>query len=222
MDGSMKKLIAIFGLIFLGNVASAQVGLSGGVSMLKGFGTPKPYVGMHLGVEIPRDDANSIYGRVSFYGKQRDEYKSSTYVTAIDPSTNPLSFNVGYLNSMNYTVLEGGNRYYIGDGYDSGFGAYGGGNFMIMFNSVKRNYEDYDESKYSLPETELPRGSIFSFAFGLNGGVKHTFAGVGTLYGDAGFGYVLIGKPSNLTAQSTNLYSNLLFTFSIGFRKEFY
>lgn len=218
----MKKLMAIFGLIFLGNVASAQVGLSGGVSMLKGFGTPKPYVGMHLGVEIPRDDANSIYGRVSFYGKQREEFKSSTYVTAINPSTNPYSLNVGYQSSMNYTILEGGNRYYIGDGYDSGFGGYGGGTVMLIFNSVKRNYDDFDQTLYTLPSTELSKGSIFNLGFGLNGGLKYTFAGVGSIYGDASFGYMILGQASNATASSTTLYSNLIFTFNIGFRKELY
>jgi hypothetical protein len=222
MDGSMKKLMAIFGLIFLGNVASAQVGLSGGISMLKGFGTPKPYVGMHLGVEIPRDDANSIYGRVSFYGKQREEFKSSTYVTAINPSTNPYSLNVGYQSSMNYTILEGGNRYYIGDGYDSGFGGYGGGTVMLIFNSVKRNYDDFDQTLYTLPSTELSKGSIFNLGFGLNGGLKYTFAGIGSIYGDASFGYMILGQASNATASSTTLYSNLIFTFNIGFRKELY
>lgn len=221
----MKKLMAIFGLIFLGNVASAQVGLSGGVSMLKGFGTPKPYVGMHLGVEIPRDDANSIYGRVSFYGKQRDEYKSTTYVTAIDMSTSPYSLNVGYLNTMNYTVLEGGNRYYIGDGYDSGFGGYGGGTVMLVFNSVKRKYDDYDQTKYVLPTTELPKGAIFNLGFGLNGGLKYTFAGVGSIYGDASFGYLILGQASNgtaISAYNSSLFSSLIFTFNIGFRKELY
>lgn len=218
----MKKLIAIFGLIFLGNVASAQVGLSGGINMLKGFGTPKPYVGMHLGVEIPRDDANSIYGRVSFYGKQREEFKSSTYVTAINPSTNPYTLTVGYQSSMNYTILEGGNRYYIGDGYDSGFGGYGGGTVMIVFNSVKRNYDDFDQTLYTLPSTELSKGSIFNLGFGLNGGLKYTFAGIGSIYGDASFGYMILGQASNGTASSTTLYSNLIFTFNIGFRKELY
>lgn len=222
MDGSMKKLMALFGLIFLGNAVSAQVGLSGGFNMLKGFGTPKPYVGMHLGVEIPRDDANSIYGRVSFYGKQREEFMSTTYVTAINPSTNPYSLNVGFQSSMNYTILEGGNRYYIGDGYDSGFGGYGGGSIMLIFNSVKRNYDDFDQTLYTLPTTELSKGSIFNLGFGLNGGLKYTFAGIGSIYSDASFGYMVLGQASNATASSTTLYSNLIFTFNIGFRKELY
>ncbi len=218
----MKKAIVIFGLILTGISASAQVGLSGGFNVLKGFGIPKPFVGLHLGVEIPRDDENSLYGRISFYGKQQEDIKSLTYVTAINPSTNPYSLNVGYRNSMNYTVLEGGNRYYIGDGYDSGFGGYGGGTVMVIFNSVKRKYDDYDQTLYVLPATELSKGSIFNLGFGLNGGLKYTFAGVGSIYGDASFGYVILGQASNTTASSTNLYSNLIFNFNFGFRKELY
>lgn len=220
----MKKLFVIFVLIFLGKTAIGQMGISGGINMLKDFGTPKPYVGLHFGVEVPRDDENSIYGRVSFYGKQSDDIKNYTVVTAFDPTTIPYSLNVGYKNSMNYTILEGGNRYYIGDGYDSGFGAYGGGTGMVIFNTVKRTYDDYDQAVYSLPDNEIPRGAIVSLALGLNGGFKYTFAGVGSIYGDAGFGYVLFGKPSNTTAQQLFYakYSGLIFTFNIGFRKELY
>jgi hypothetical protein len=78
-------------------------------------------------------------------------------------------------------------------------------------------------SKYQLPINELPKGSIFSLGFGLSGGVKNTFAGVGTAYFDLGFSRVIMNNTSNLTAESVNgLYSQLFFTFCLGFRKDFY
>ena len=204
------------------NFAQAQYGLSGGLDVLKAFGNSKPYVGMHFGGEFPRNDQQSMYARISFYAKQKETINGSTFAQAIDQTVFPNSLTVGYLNSMNYTIIEGGNRYYLGDGYDSGFGVYGGGNFMLVFNSVKRKYDDYDQTKYALSSTELPKGSIFNLGVGISGGVKHTLAGIGTFYLDAGFAYMLVSSASNTTAQSSNLYAPLLFSFNVGFRKDFY
>jgi len=218
----IKKILFLL-VLALSFISNAQFGINGGVSLLKAFGTPKPYIGFHIGGEIPRDDQVSLFGRVSFYAKQKESTEQLTYVQAIDPNTTPSVMSVTYVNSMNYTIIEGGNRYYIGDGYDSGFGAYGGGTLMMIFNSVKRNYSDYDQSKYALIDpNELPKGSIFNLGVGLGGGVKHTLAGVGTLYLDANFAYLIFSRASNTTASSVNLFTPLLFSFNLGFRKDIY
>lgn len=219
----MIKCILMITLGLYSSLSMAQFGVAGGVSLLKAFGTPKPYIGLHLGGEIPRDDQVSLYGRVAFYGKQIDSQENYTYVTAHDPTTDPNMQLVTYKNSFNYTILEGGTRYYIGDGYDSGFGAYGGGNIAVVFNSVKRSYDDYDKSLYKLNDTEFPKGAIFNLGFGLGGGLKHTLAGVGTIYFDANFSYLIMSIASNTTASGgANMYSPLLFSFNLGFRKDFY
>lgn len=222
----MRKLFSsVFFLLVIANFSNAQFGLSGGVSMLKGFGGPKPFVGLHIAGEIPRDDYVSFFLRAAFYAKQKDFSPEYGYVQGIDPATMPVTQNVTYFNSMNYIVFEGGNRFYIGDGYDNGFGAYGGGTLQAIFNKVKREY-DYgtiDMSKYQLPQGEELQGSIFSLSFGLNGGLKYTFSGYGTAYFETGVSYVLNAVTSNNTAAgASNLYSPLMFTFGLGFRKEFY
>ncbi len=222
----MKK-IGLLALILLSVIsgASAQFGLSGGVSMLKGFGGPKPYVGLHIAGEMPRDDYVSFFVRAAFYAKQKDLTPNYGYVQGINPAAMPYTQNVTYFNSMNYIVLEGGNRFYIGDGYDNGFGAYGGGTLQAIFNTVTRDYDltKVDLTKYQLPDGEDLKGSIFSLAFGLNGGLKYTFPGYGTAYFETGVSYVLNAIPSNNTASGAgDLYSPLMFTFGLGFRKEFY
>ncbi len=217
----MKKSIIVAILTLFSGLSLAQFGAAGGISVLKAFGMPKPYVGLHFGGEIPRDDQVSLYGRISLYGKQEDPLINYTNVNAINPLTFPSTQNVTYQNAMNYTIIEGGTRYYIGDGYDSGFGAYGGGNVSALFNTIKRTYGDYDQSKYQLNTTEMAKGSIFNVGFGLVGGVKNTFAGIGTLYFDAGFSYLILSIPSSNNIP-TNMYTPLLFTFNFGFRKEFY
>lgn len=223
----MKKifLLVFFGLNTI--LINAQFGVNGGLSFLKPFGQLKPFIGFHVGGEVPRDDANSIYGRIAFYAKQSDTQANSTFVEANDPSTSPYFQTITFNNSINYTILEGGNRYYIGDGYDAGFGAYGGGNVAIVFNTIKRTYSDYDQSKYSLSSTDFPKGSIFNVGVGLGGGVKHTLAGIGTVYLDANFTYLIMSIPSNSTASiaagpPSNMYSPLLFSFNLGFRKDLY
>jgi hypothetical protein len=226
MENEMRKFGLVFVLLVLAMPYYAQFGLSGGVSILKGFGGPKPYAGLHIIGEVPRDDFVSFMGKISFYGKQRDFVTNTGYVEAVDPTTMPFYENVTYVNTMNYIVLEGGNRFYLGDGYDNGFGAYGGGTLQLVFNTIKREYDysDIDMSKYQLPVNETVKGSIFSLGFGLTGGVKYTFAGYGTLYGEGGFSYIFNAQPSNTTASSgaANLYAPLFFTFGVGFRKEFY
>lgn len=210
-------------IVMLSFLSNAQFGLTGGVSVLKAFGTPKPYIGFHFGGEVPRDDQVSIFGRISFYAKQKETIPQQTFVQAIDQSTTPYSMTVNYVNSMNYTIIEGGNRYYIGNGYDSGFGAYGGGSLLMIFNTVKRKYDDYDQSKYVLYDPqEMPKGSIINLGFGLGGGIKHTLAGVGTLYLDANFSYLIYSRASNTTAASVSNFSQILFAFNLGFRKDFY
>jgi hypothetical protein len=222
MVGKIKYMSVVIVLMMHMNAALAQFGVSGGMSMLKAFGVPKPYIGMHIGGEIPRDDQVTLFARLSLYARQQEQNKGATIVTATDFTTVPYSQTIGYTSTFNYTIIEGGTRYYIGNGYDSGFGAYGGSTIMLAFNSVKRQYDDYDQAKYELPTNELPKGSIFNLGFGLGGGVKNTFPGIGTLYLDLNLAYMILSTASNSTAQNTTLYAPLLFNFSLGFRKEFY
>lgn len=221
----MKRLLLFTLIIFNIISANAQVGVSGGLNMLKAFGVQKPYAGMHLGVEIARDDEVTFYGRISTYLPNSDPDNGDlnyVYAQARDYSTVPFNIEVPYKSTINYTVLEGGSRYYIGEGYDSGFGAYGGSCFSLSFNSVKRKYDSFDETKYEFVTYEEPKGSIFNIGVGLSGGIKNTFPGIGTLYLDMNFSYLLLSQPSNTTAASTSLYSPLLFNFTLGFRKDLY
>jgi hypothetical protein len=226
MVGKIKHLVVVIILLMGTNAALAQFGLSGGMSVLKGFEVQKPYIGMHIGGEIPRDDQISLYARLSIFAFQTDTIKSVTSVYAVDPAnTFPFSKTVGYFNKMNYTLLEGGTRYYLGNGYDSGFGAYGGSTVLIAVNFVKRNYDGF-EQEYELSSSDLPKGKIFNLGFGLSGGIKNTFPGIGTLYFDLGLAYLILNQANNQTAviaaNNGGLYSQLLFNFSLGFRKEFY
>lgn len=220
----MKRLLILLAIAISGT-SFAQVGVSAGTNVLKGFGKPRPWAGVHLGLEIPRDDAVSIYGRVSHYLKQENQESFLTTATARDFSTTPFTVSVEGLSSMNYTILEGGTRYYLGDGYDFGWAAYGGSNMMLIFNKVTTQYSGYDETLYELQEGSDRTGSIISFGFGLGGGLKYSMEEVGTFYFDAVLNYVIFGQASNTMATtqfnpSGGLYSPLIFTFNLGFRKD--
>jgi hypothetical protein len=222
MKGSIINRIIVI-LLFFATYSSAlaQFGISGGVSLLKSFRVPQSFFGFHVGGEIPRDDQLSFYGRLSYSLKQREQDSTATILYN---ETFTDSKEVKFVNAMNYVIIEGGNRYYIGNGYDADFGAYGGGNLMLIFNTVNREYSDFDNSKFQLPQNEMAKGSIFNLAVGLAGGVKYTFAGIGTAYFDAGLGYMILSTASNPTAESvaSTLYSPLIFNFAVGFRKDLY
>ena len=220
----MKKLLVLI-IIALSGPSMAQIGVSGGGTFMKGFGQPRPWGGLHFGLEIPRDDAVSFYGRVTHHFRQSNRDSIYTNAIARDVTTSPYAIQVAGQSSMNYTMLEGGTRYYIGDGYDFGWAAYGGTNMMLIFNGVKTQYYGYDEELYELQPGSDRKGSIFSFGFGLAGGGKYTMENVGTIYFDLSLSYLIFGQASNSMAetqfyQDYGLFSPLLFNFALGFRRD--
>lgn len=220
----MKNRILLMFLLANSAFIYAQIGVAGGLSMINAFGTKTPYMGIHIGGEFPKDDHVTFFAKITttLANKDFEDGTNYTYITARDQMTIPYQQQIYFHNRMNYNIIEGGTRYYIGTGYDAGFAAYGGGSFALVLNSVKRRYDSYDEVKYELPATELSKGMIFNIGVGATGGLKYTFPGVGSIYFDANFNYLILSQASNATAASVNSYSRLLFNFGIGFRKEFY
>jgi len=224
-----SKLISSAILLLFAFNSQSQVSLSLGSGALKGFGVPKSFFGFHGGFELPRNNDVTFYVRMGYYLPRKEDDVMMTNVTATDLTASPYNLSVNYLTSTNYTTIEGGTRYYLGNDYDNGFSVYGGSNFMLIINSVKRKYEKLDvtgvyswEGDYELPASEVPKGTILSLALGLQGGVKYTFPARGTIYADITGNYSLFGKASNTTAQNTALYAPMIFIFNVGFRKDLY
>ena len=225
----MKKVFSSFIVIFfLSNISLSQISINAGTGLLKGFTTDKSFFGLNAGIEMPRSNDITFYGRIGHYFPRFEEQVNSTFVTASDFTTIPYQLSVNYQSKMNYTTFEGGTRYYLGNDYDNGFSLYGGGNFMLYINSVKRDYEKEDatgnyswEANYQLPTNEPEKGKILSIAMGLQGGMKFTIPATGTFYFDVNGQYSIFGQASNNNI-STELYSPLFFTINIGFRKDLY
>lgn len=215
----MKKLSLIIALMVAGSV-SAQVSFSAGSSTIKGFGTPKWFTGFHVGVEIPRDDAMSFYGRYSHqFARGGDSIFG--YAIANDFNTSPYTLNLKGVPTMNYNIFEGGTRYYLGDGFDFGFAGYGGTNFTLIYNKTTAKYEDFDESLYTLDPSTGRDGAIISLGMGLSGGVKYTFPRLGTFYSDFSASYLFLGQASNESTY-VDLYSKVLFGINVGYRRDLF
>jgi hypothetical protein len=224
-----SKLISSAVLFILAFNLQSQVSLSLGSGVLKGFGVPKSFFGFHGGFELPRNNDVTFYVRMGYYLPRKEDDTISTFVTAINQLSNPSTLSVNYLTSTNYTTIEGGTRYYLGNDYDNGFSVYGGSNFMLIINSVKRNYEKLDvsgqytwENGYELPASEEAKGTYLSLGVGLQGGIKYTIPARGTIYADITGNYSIFSKASNLTAYNSALVKPLVFIFNIGFRKDLY
>lgn len=215
----MRKYLVIIALLVAGNV-SAQVSFNAGSSTLKGFGTDKWFTGLHVGIEVPRDDAMSFYGRYTHHFSRTGD---STLVSAVatETSTTPYLIQVMSSSTMNYNIFEGGTRYYLGDGFDFGFAGYGGTSFMIVYNKVKTKYEDFDETLYEIDGSTSRNGGIFSIGAGLLGGVKYTVPRIGTFYSDFSISYMLLGQASESSVY-TGLYSNLFFGINVGYRRDLF
>lgn len=222
----MKNIIAIIAIL-ISLAGSAQVSIMGGMNMLKSFSPDRPYGGFHLGVEVPRDDAISIYGRYTHNFSQAgvDVFTPQDYAFYIeprDPNSPVFGEYIGATPRMNYHIIEGGTRYYLGNGFDYGFAAYGGSNLMVIFNKVKFDYDPYDEVNFQISDQQsyYSEGSIFSLGFGLGGGVKYTMAPYGTFYFDVDVNYLILGQPSNDRVYG-GMFRQLLFAFNLGYRKDF-
>jgi hypothetical protein len=231
---NMKLSVAFLMMLFSFQSIS-QISINAGTGVLKGFTVPKPFFGFHGGIELPRSNDVTFYGRVGYYfpqtekNDQKQDLVFSTYVTAVDVNTQPSVLTVDYVTKTNYFTIEGGTRRYIGNDYDNGFSLYGGSNAMLVFNTVKRDYEKYDktgtyqwEPNYVTSPNEQDKGNVLSLAVGLQGGLKYTIPATGTFYFDINGQYAIFGKGNNLTATNSKLLSQLFFTFNVGYRKDLY
>lgn len=235
----MKKLIYLFFtvqvlLIFLlcSNSVVSQVSIHVGTSSLKRFvsnnANDRAFVGINGGIELPRSNDVTFYGRLGYYFPRKDGNQSSTLVTANDFNTTPYNLTVNYQTKFNYTTIEGGTRYYLGNDYDNGFSLYGGGNFMLYFISINRDYDRKDVSgqyewanSYQIPSSELRTGKIISIAMGLQGGLKYTVPATGTFYLDINGQYSIFGQPSSNNIPQ-EYYSPIFFLINLGYRKDLY
>ena len=225
----MKKIIFLIGFIFYFLISHAQFGVSVGLSMIKSFGIIGVYPGFHISGEYGKDDESTLFGRISFFpGKKGEKEVGIVSTQAKDLNVIPYQYSVESQEKFNYTTIELGKRYYFGNGYDNGFGFFGGSNICLIFNKVKFEVEDYDEATYDLmflnekvSNRSKAFGTLFGVSFGLNAGIKHSF-NFGTLFLDGGLNYALFAQPSNDIAALSGMYRSLFFNFNLGIRKEFY
>jgi hypothetical protein len=218
MENMRLRHILVAITIFIGGQASAQFGIQVGTSMLRPFGAQKSLGGFHIGGEYSQDDETSYFGRITHHLGVQDPTRTTVVLQGLN-STVPYG-ETTYQSKTNYTILSGGMRYYIGDGYQDGFAAYGGTTLNLVFNSVKAVYDDYDQSKYTLPDGFSGKGSAVGFGVGLQGGVKYGILNFATVYFDVDLDYMIVYQPSNQLALDSRYLSNILFQFNLGLRKD--
>jgi len=224
-SNSKKHLFFTLFVTFLASNLFSQLSLNGGLGTLKGFGVKKTFVGLNLGLEYPRSNQATLYGRISYYIPRNEDDSTQTYFYEINNPNSYLQRNS--IVSTGYLTVEGGNRFYIINGYDNGFSFYGGSTVLLCVNNIKRKFADwvypYDEADYQYYGDS--KGTILNLGLGLQGGLKYTFPSIGTFFCDFSGNYLIIRQASNgMVNESTNYPFNsaMLFTFNLGFRKDFY
>src|SRR5690606_5022594 len=224
------KIGAVLTLVFLANTIYGQFGIGGGPSFMFEFGNPKPFYGLHIVGEKPRNNEVTFYGRLTYLFNQNSKTNLGQLTAfANDQATNPsfVPVDLNQLTSINYFMIDGGTRYYLINGFDEGFSLYGGTNIALIVNSVKHGYQfgDYDESKYTLESGDFTdgreKGTIIRLAVGFTGGVKYTISAKGTFFFDINPQLTLFGIPSNQNIPSS-VYRSVFFNFNIGYRKEIF
>jgi hypothetical protein len=228
MKKSISKKYLFFILLFslLASDFFSQISANAGLGTLNGFGVEKTFYGINLGLEYPRSDKNTLFGRLTYYIPRRNKDSMQEYLNPIQPSTLPLILR-DYTISTGYLTIEGGTRFYLINGYDNGFSVYGGSTVLLCVNNIKKKFGDWnytsDESDYE--KVDDSKGTILNLGVGLQGGLKYTIPSIGSIFCDLGGSYLIIRQASNNTVNLSTNYpfnSALLFTFNLGFRKDFY
>jgi hypothetical protein len=226
-SNSKKYLFFILLVTFLASNLFSQLSLNGGLGTLNGFGVKKTFFGLNLGLEYPKSNQTTIFGRIAYYFPRNEDDSTQAYASAISTTTFPYTLQRNYIVSTGYLTIEGGTRYYLLNGYDNGFSIYGGSTILVCVNKIKRNYGDwnytYNEANYE--NYGDAKGTILNLGVGLQGGLKYSFPSIGTFFCDLSGNYLIIRQASNgMVNESTNYPFNsaMLFTFNLGFRKDFY
>ena len=231
----MKKYLFVFIGLLCQNKLSAQISFGGGLSyttFMNTTGQPQESLsmpGIHGHIEIPRSGDVTLYGRINYLPPKANSQTITSYVTAIDPTTNPYIVAVNSRYKTNYFLLEGGNRYYIGNDYDNGFAGYGGSGLILGIGKVKKSFDKLDvtgvvpwENAYQTDPSEILEGNILAVGGFLQGGLKYTMPAKGTIYADVSTYYLLLANGSNSTASQTNFISPFFFNLTFGFKKDLY
>lgn len=200
----------------------AQYSITGGTGIFNSFGAGRNFYGMELGLEYSDIEDESIWGRISFYPSV--ENRTSHPILAF--SNDQLSTDTFYLRSKsNYLQLSGGSRYYIGDGYDVGIGAYGGYKFSLLLFSVRNELQGYEEVKENFPKPNeyYEKSQVIFLTVGLNGGVKYSIPRFGTLFLDGSVDYGILGQFTNPGYAYSDMFNaNIFFSMSLGVRKTIF
>jgi hypothetical protein len=224
---NIKSIFFILLFSFLVGDFFSQISANAGLGTLNGFGVKKTFVGLNLGLEYPRSNQTTIYGRIAYYVPRNEDDSIQAFASAISTTTFPYTLPRNYTISTGYLTIEGGTRNYLINGYDNGFSVYGGSTILLCVNNIKKKFADwnypYNEAEYENYGDN--KGTILNLGVGLQGGLKYTFPSIGTFFFDFSGNYLLIRQASNdMVGESTNypFESALLFTFNLGFRKDFY
>jgi hypothetical protein len=210
---SVKRFALSILLSVCTSISFGQLYFGGGVNLIKSFTVKSPYLGLTLmGEKI--DDNQSLYANFSMSLNKNEQDQLFPMSSSSNLSDTAILGNLTY----RYNTLELGRRNYFTDDLEFGVGFYLAEHVTISYNTVGINLSNYNTSKYHLPSTIPSKGNILAFAIGGNAGAQYAFFR-GVIYSDIGFNYTLVGLPNNITAQNTTSFSQINFTFTLGFKK---
>ena len=96
-SNSKKHLFFTLFVTFLASNLFSQLSLNGGLGTLNGFGVKKTFFGLNLGLEYPKSNQTTIYGRVAYYIPRNNI--DSTTSSATSTTTYPYSLPSNYMVS---------------------------------------------------------------------------------------------------------------------------
>jgi hypothetical protein len=218
----IKKMIFIKTVIItiFSSVAFGQIYVGGGLTGLYGVNSPKSFYGLNALIEFPQGEETAFYGKLTYQFSQKSDEFQYDY---LEPK-NPINYAKGFefKSSMDYLMLEVGDKWFFRGSYDEGLDGYFAYNGLICMNTIKKDYlsSNYNISDYISPPL---RGSVFTIGVGAGLGIKYTVQSIDyTFFSEIGVSFLLVElfTPNETAVDGLEVFNNdMNLSFSIGVRK---
>jgi hypothetical protein len=180
----MRYLLVILFFIFGFSIFS-QYNIGGGFSTFNSTNSGITRVGAHIYVENPHNEVASFFlrGLATLPVKRFDSL--SLALVQFQPGLSSFK-NVGRERSTTYFAIDGGQRRYLYNTYDSGFAIYSNFHLKGVIAIVGQNVDPYDTELYQPNEPSFDQGTSFLYGFGVDLGFKWQLPYTGAFIFEAG------------------------------------
>lgn len=214
----MRFVVVILFFAF-GTPVLSQYNVGGGFSTFNSTNSGITRFGGHLYYENPRNEVASFFIRGLATLPVRSFDSLSLALVQFQPGLSSFK-NVGREKSTSYFAIDGGQRRYIYNTYDSGFAIYANYHIKGVIAVVREDVEPYDPVLYQPNESSFDQGTSYLYGFGFGLGFKWQLPSTGSfLFEGAIDSFQRISDPTFILGREIGFFG---LTFNVSYRHDIF